>query len=174
MPTEHFFWARSCAGLWAHMEESFVQALLSLVPHSHPVAGPLVKEEGQCQDSTGRRVPLNLGGMRRGQRISPKERACEPGLEGQVSFCRLGKYGKWHPGNREGHLQRCRGGRSTKAVLFLSCRRKEPLALPGSGASKHLIFCVHGAPGVRPLHRPAFIPVSGEALQVAGQAFSCP
>lgn len=38
-------------------------------------------------------------------------------------------------------------------MLFLSCRRTEPTALPGSGASKHLICCVPGAPGGRPLHR---------------------
>lgn len=79
-----------------------------------------------------RRVQLNLGGIRRGQRISQKERVFEPGLEGQVSFCRLGKHGEWHPGHREGHLQRCRGGRSLKEALSLVCRRKEPLALPGS------------------------------------------
>ena len=48
------------------------------------------------------------GWVRRGQRNFQKEVVFEPGLEGQVGFCQVGKYGEWHSGHREEHMQRCR------------------------------------------------------------------
>lgn len=114
LPTEHFFWARSCAGLWGGQLNA---GSAVTVRHSHPMPWTLMQVEVQCQDSTGREEPTQSGGMRRGQRISQKEIALELGLEGQVGFCQLGKYGEWHLGLGKSICKGAEVGRSLKEVL---------------------------------------------------------
>lgn len=112
---EHLLWAKS----WAvgRRWESYTQALLSLLQHSHPVTGALTEVGVQCQGRPRGGIQPCLGGLRRGWRSSPKEVASELGLERKQASVGWGSMGNGILGIGKSICKGAEVGRSMKEVL---------------------------------------------------------